>query len=509
MNAQNNSYSKTQKWTLVVTIIASSLAFIDATALNVALPAIQKDLGMTGTQLLWVINGYMLFLSSLLMVGGALGDLYGRNKIFQIGLVIFALASLSCGFAVNPMHLLLSRAVQGIGGALLTPGSLSILSAQFDEDNRGRAFGLWSMFSALTSILGPILGGWLAEIGWWRAIFFLNTPFAVFILLVMNSRIPESRNTHAEKLDIYGAILVTLGLAGITYGFTESSNYGIFDPMVLTSVTLGVIAMIGFIFLEKHSTHPMMPLSLFSSTVFSVTNIITFLIYAAMGGALFFVPLNLIQIQGYSGIEAGLSLLPVILCIAIISPSMGKIVDRYGFRNSLLIAPIITALGFAAFVLAGKTAGPSAYFSTYFVPFLLVGIGMGIITAPLTTAVMGAVDEKHVGVASGINNTIARAANVLAVAFMGSWGLIAFKSKVSDQLKDSDLHQGLKDRVLSEASNFTAAKAPEFLQQSLQLQIQDIYQRAFLYSFDEVMIIASVITVLSTVATLVVYRKIK
>lgn len=502
-----SNYSITQKWTLVTTILASSLVFIDGAALNVALPALQKDMVLSGTQLLWVINGYALFLSALLMVGGSLGDLYGRNKIFIIGLLLFSCSSLACGLSSSAPQLLTARAFQGVGGALLTPGSLSILSAQFDSESRGVAIGLWSTFSALMGLIGPILGGWLAGMGLWRVIFFFNIPLAVFVFFAVRYKVPETKNKEAGKLDILGAFLVTTGLAGITFGFTESSQFGFENPIIILSLIVGTIGLLSFVLVESKSTHPMMPLSLFSNSIFSGSNMLTLLIYAAMGGAMFFIPLNLIQIQGYSEIGTGGAMLPLIICIASISPLMGKFVDKRGFKIPLIIGPLLTGMGYLLFSKLGVTAGPSVYFTTFFIPFFVIGVGMGITVAPLTTAVMCAIPEENIGVGSGINNTIARAASVLAIALIGAFALISFKEYVEEKVTVVEtLSREEKKAIVTESINFSAAQPPQLLREEQKFQIKGIYQNAFLYSFNRVVQLAAILTFASCLITVFFIR---
>ncbi|KXX69531.1 MFS transporter [Flammeovirga sp. SJP92] len=492
-----STYSTTQKWTLLTTIMASSLVFIDGSALNVALPALQKDMDLTGTQLLWVINGYALFLSALLMVGGALGDLYGRNRIFLMGLVLFSISSLVCGMAQNAHQLLVARAFQGVGGALLTPGSLSILSAHFDNENRGKAIGLWSTFSALMGIIGPILGGWLAGMGYWRVIFFLNIPLSIFVFFGIWAKVPESRNEEAKKLDWVGALLVTFGLAGITFGFTESSDLGFQHSLIFGSTGIGFITLIAFSWSQKKIKYPMMPLSLFQSQTFAGTNLMTLFLYTAMSGALFFVPLNLIQIQGYSEINTGLSMLPIIICIASISPLMGKYVDKKGYRLPLIVGPLIVSMGYFMFTLIGISAGPSSYWSTFFIPFIFIGIGMGITVAPLTTAVMGSVNTLNIGIASGINNTVARAASVLAIALLGAFALFSFKNHVTEKVTALQIEQSSQYLLIEEAENFTAATPPDSLDQTIIIQTNLIYKEAFITAFNGVVLIAMSLALLS------------
>ncbi|AZQ64028.1 DHA2 family efflux MFS transporter permease subunit [Flammeovirga pectinis] len=506
MSSSKNNYSSTQKWTLLATILASSLVFIDGTALNVALPALQRDLNLSGAQLLWVINGYALFLSALLLLGGSLGDLYGRNKIFLIGLILFSVSSFFCGIAQSSYHLLIARSFQGVGGALLTPGSLSILSAHFDNSNRGQAIGLWSTFSALTGVLGPILGGWLAGMGLWRIIFFLNIPLSIMVLIIMLTKVPETSNKNAQKLDVWGALFVVLGLTGLTYGFIESASLGFFHPIIISSVFIGCASLVLFILVQKRSRHPMMPLSLFKSSTFSGGNLLTLFVYAAMGGVLFFVPLNLIDIQGYSEVNTGLAMLPIIICIASISPLMGKYVDKNGYRKPLIVGPIIISIGYYLFSLCGITNGAEEYWTTFFLPFLILGIGMGITVAPLTTSVMGSVSEENIGVGSGVNNVIARAANVLAVALMGALALYLFTAYVTDGINALELGQHIKQEVIVEAVNFTGAKVPSDVIIDQKETIAILYKNAFVEAFNQIVYIAVGLTLLSSVVS---YRMIK
>jgi EmrB/QacA subfamily drug resistance transporter len=493
MSEIKSGFTTTQKWTLLATILASSLVFIDSTALNVALPALQEDLGITGTQLLWVINGYALFLSSLLLVGGSLGDIFGRNKVFLFGLGIFALSSLACGISQSPLQLIVARSFQGIGGALLTPGSLSILSSQFGLENRGKAIGLWSAFSALTAVFGPVLGGWLAGMGLWRVIFLINFPFSIIAFITMVLKIPESKNQDAGKLDIWGAIFVTLGLAGITFAFIESPKHGFGTPLIISSLIVGGVSLMTFFYIQATSKHPMIPLKLFKSSTFSGGNLLTLFLYAALGGAMFFIPLNLIQIQGYSELKAGLSMLPIIILIAGLSPLTGRFVDKRGYRIPLIIGPMITGAGFYMFSTYGITSGSSAYWNTFFLSFLLMGIGMGTTVAPLTTAVMGAVSEDNVGIASGINNTLARAAGVLSVALLGAMVLVSFQNSVEEGVKALQISDELQSEIMIESSNFAAAEIPDGLSGENRPIVENLLNRAFIEAFNKVAYIASIL----------------
>jgi EmrB/QacA subfamily drug resistance transporter len=442
-------------------------------------------------------------LSSLLLVGGSLGDLYGRNKVFLTGLAIFSLSSLGCGFSQSPVQLIVARAFQGIGGALLTPGSLSILISQVGSKNRGRAIGLWSTFSALTAIFGPVLGGWLAGLGLWRIIFFINFPLSILVFVIMIARVPESRNSDARKLDLWGALSVTIGLACITYGFIESPKYGFGNPVIITSLIAGGFSLTAFLFVQSYSKHPLMPLGLFRSSNFSGSNLLTLFVYAALGGAMFFLPLNLVQIQGYDQLRAGLALLPMIILIAGISLLIGRYVDRTGVRLPLIVGPLITSIGFFLFSAYGITAAPDAYWNTFFISILLLGVGMGITVAPLTTAVMGVISDENAGIASGINNTVARAAGVLAVALMGAWVLFSYKNSIARELSVMDIPESIKNEISIESSNLAAAAIPNNLSLEDKQIVEHMFKNSFIGAFNKVVYAASILCLLGGIVAFV------
>ncbi len=493
------SYSPIQKWTLITTILASSLVFIDSTALNVAMATLQEDMGITGVQLLWVVNGYALFLSALLLAGGSLGDLYGRNKVFLIGLVIFSTSSLFCGLSNTPIQLIIGRCFQGIGGALLTPGSLSILSAHFEEDKRGKAIGLWSTFSALTAVVGPLLGGWLAGIGLWRVIFFLNVPLSFFVFYGIYSKVPESKSSAPKDLDLIGIVLVTLGLAGITFGLIESPKLGIQNPLVLTSLIGGTLMLIFFFLSQNNRTNAMMPLRLFSSPSFSGSNLLTFFIYGALSIIIFFLPLNLIQIQGYNEMIAGAAMLPIIFIISSISPFMGKVADKYGSRVPLVIGPIITGTGFLVFSLVGQTTSIMEYWWTFFPGYVLLGLGMGITVVPLTTSVMGAVSNDEIGIASGVNNTVSRASGVLFVALLGAVVLFTFKSNLINEISQLELDTSSVDTIVAESTNLAALKIPNELTSEMKVLVNTAKNDSFIQSFNLAVYFATILSYLGAV----------
>jgi len=474
----------TEKWVLVATILASSIAFIDSSALDVAASSLQTDLNISATQLLWVINSYTLMLAALILIGGSLGDHYGRKRVFMIGIGVFAAASLVCGLAQNVGVLIAARTVQGIGGALMVPGSLAILSASFSPERRGMAIGTWSTFSTLTTLMGPVLGGWLAEQGLWRVVFFINLPLAAFTLFVLATRVPESRDsTAAKQLDLPGALLVTLGLAGITYGFTEAPGLGFGHPRILFTLGGGILGLLAFVYVEMHSAHPMVPLKLFKSRTFSGTNALTLLLYAALGGLPFFFLLNLQKVQEYPADVAALTFLPLGILLAIMSRRMGRLVDQVGARLPLTIGPALAGVGFFLFALPGITSGPGSYFTTYFPAVVLLGIGMGITVAPLTTAVVGSAPAESSGTASGINNAVARTARVLAIAIFGAIALAAFKGTLESRTADLGLSEEARSSLSIEASKLADAVAPTGLDAAQTSAVEAAIDLAFIDTF--------------------------
>jgi EmrB/QacA subfamily drug resistance transporter len=422
----------------------------------------------------------------------------------MIGISIFTLASVACGLAPNADLLILARAVQGVGGALMVPGSLAIISALFSPERRGTAIGTWSMFSTLTTVLGPIIGGWLAGQGLWRAVFLINVPLAVIALYALATHVPETRDEHApKKLDYPGALLATLGLAGLTYGFIEAPNLGWGDPRILAGLVGGVLALIAFVLVESRSDHPMVPLKLFKSRTFSGTNALTLFLYGALSGVLFFMPLNLIQIQGYPADIAGYTFLPFSLLLIVLSRWAGGLVSRVGARLPLMVGPTIVGIGFILLSLPGITHGPSDYWTTFFPATVAFGIGMGITVAPLTTAVMGSAPQESSGTASGINNAVARTAGVLAIAILGALALTSFSSNLEAHTASLELPAEAWVELREEAAKLAEAQPPEGLSDAQTAEVQTAIQQSFVETFRLIVYIGAALAWLSAIMTAV------
>lgn len=487
------------RWILAATILASSMAFIDGTVVNVALPALQTNLNATAADVQWVIESYALLLSALLLVGGSLGDHYGRRRVFLLGVVIFAVASGLCGFAGNIHQLIASRALQGFGAALLVPGSLAIISNSFSEQDRGRAIGVWSGFSAITTGIGPVLGGWLIEHVSWRAVFFINLPLALVVILISLRHVAENSNRESSRIDWLGAILAALGLGALVYGLIQSSQVGFNDRSVIIALATGVIVLILFLLIESRLSSPMLPLTLFRSRTFAGTNLLTFLLYAALGGTFFFLPLNLIQVQGYSPTAAGAVLLPFILIMSLLSRWAGGLVARYGPKLPLVLGPVVTAVAYLLFLLPGIGGN---YWTNFFPPVVVLGLGMAITVAPLTTTVMSSIAQNHAGIASGVNNAVARTASLIAIAVFGVVVLHVFKTRLDHRLSTANLPPSVAQSLQTQSIKLAAIDIPQNVDSGTKQLIRRAIDESFVSGFRWVTAIAAALAVASAVTTL-------
>lgn len=485
-------------WVLAATILGSSMAMIDGSVVNVALPILQAQLNATTAQVQWIVEAYALFLAALILVGGSLGDRFGRRLIYAYGVGLFTLASIGCGLAATVEHLIWARAIQGIGGALLVPGSLAIISAAFPPEQRGKAIGTWSSFTAITSAIGPVLGGWLVENASWRWIFLINLPLGLIVLSLLFWHVRESRDEQAKQLDIGGALLVTVGLGSLVYGLIEASQLGLTHPTVLGLVSAGIVILGGFLWLEAHSRAPMMPLTLFRSRTFSGANALTLMLYAALGGVLYFVPFNLIQVQGYSPTAAGAAFLPLILLIFLLSRWSGGLVARYGSRLPLIVGPVIAAIGFVLLAVPGVGG---SYWTTFFPAVVVLGIGMAVSIAPLTTTVMGAVQVQQTGIASGVNNAVARTAGLLSIALLNLVVLGVFSARLTQRLAPLALPPAIQQRLIDQRNQLAAVELPPGLSGSLKKSLEQAIDQSFVDGFRVAMLIATGLAIASALTT--------
>jgi EmrB/QacA subfamily drug resistance transporter len=440
----------------------------------------------------------------LILVGGSIGDLLGRRLIFLLGVGLFAIASAGCGVASTLQQLIIARSVQGVGAALLVPGSLSIISTSFDEKKRGQAIGTWSGFTAITTAVGPVLGGWLVEHGSWRWVFFINLPLAAMVIAISLWRIPESRSIARGGVDWLGALLVTAGLGGLVFGLVESPNLGWASPLVFCSLIVGPVCLAVFLFVESSLTSPMVPLSLFASPSFSGANLLTLFLYAAIGIFFFLFPLNLIQVQGYSATATGGAVLPLILLMFFLSRWSGGLVTRYGQTGPLVVGPLVAALGFVLFAL--PSVGGS-YWKTFFPAVVVLGFGMAITVAPLTTVVMNSVGQERVGAASGINNAVARVAGVLAIAVLGIVMVDAFAARLNHHLAQASVSAAVLQEIRAGEIRLAGLQIPAGVDDTMRRLIASAVRDSFLFGFRLVMLICAGLSVAAALTARVMIPK--
>jgi EmrB/QacA subfamily drug resistance transporter len=503
--AERKVSASSRNWTLAATILGSCMAFIDGTVVNIAVPVLQRSMGATVSDTQWIVDAYLLVLSSLMLAGGSLGDHLGRRKVFAIGIAIFAAASAVCGAAANPQQLIAARAFQGLGAALLVPGSLALITATFPANERGRAIGTWSSLTSLAVIAGPLFGGWLVQSVSWRAVFYINIPIAALTLLIVwFSMSPDKTSKDAGRIDWGGTILVTTALAALTFGMIEAPSRGMRSPLVIGSLLLGTIAFVAFIALERRIENPIMPLTLFRSRAFTGANLLTLLLYGALSTVTFLMPFNLIQVQHYSPSQAGAAFLPFVATMSILSRWTGGLADRFGPRLPLIVGPLLAACGF---LLMARPGIGGSYWTTFFPAVFVLGLGMATTVAPLTTTVMTSFgEEKHAGAASGINNTVARAAGLLSIALFGALSIMIFAPALDARLASMGASPAVRHAMAAQRLRLAEAKPPATLDATTRARVGTAVDEAFVRAFRISMLASAALAAASAAGALVIGR---
>jgi EmrB/QacA subfamily drug resistance transporter len=492
------------KLILTATILASGMAFLDGSVVNIAIPTIQNKFGATISDIQWIVNGYMIMLCALLLISGALGDRYGRKRIFAYGIGLFIVASFLCSISHSILQLELFRAIQGIGGAMMVPGSLSIINISFDEKVRGRAIGLWSGFAGGVAALGPLVGGFLVQFWGWQSIFYINIPLGLLALFLTFRYIPESRNDNATKIDLLGTLFIFFSLVGISFGLLSVSNLGWNNPIILGSIFIGILSFILFIITEKRTKEPLVPFHIFSSSLVTGANLATLFLYFALNAVIFFLVLNFQQIQHYPPIEAGLGLLPSIILITFLSGPGGTIADKIGPRLPMILGPLIVSLGMFLLILPGTNAN---YFIAFLPALILVGLGMSIVIAPLTKSALS-VANNYSGAASGVNNAVARIAGLLAIAILGAIIISLFKGQLADSIHTSRLNQNQQQQIMLQENKLGGITMPQNFSDTSKKIAQNAVDNSFIYGFRYAMGINAFLAFLSAfVSFLTIHNK--
>jgi EmrB/QacA subfamily drug resistance transporter len=484
------------RWTLAATILGSLMAFIDGTVVNVALPVLQSDLHATITDAQWIVNAYLLVLSALILTGGSLGDRLGLIRVFAAGVLVFTAASICCGLAPSASLLILARGVQGLGAALLVPGSLAIIAAVFPRSERGWAIGIWSAFSAIAAIAGPLLGGVLVQMISWRAVFFINVPIAAVVLWILMRHMPAIPGSAGGPIDWPGAMCVALSLGAITWTLIEAPSRR--GPPLIAAAIAGAAFAVAFVFIESRAAQPLVPLQLFRSRAFSAANALTLLLYAALGGAMFLLPFEWIQIRHYTAAQAGAAFLPVVCTMSVLSPLSGKLADRIGSRPLLMAGPVIAGIAFA---MLAFLADAHSYWKAFAPALFVLGVGMGFTVAPLTTTVMTSIDDdRHAGAASGVNNAVARVAGLLATAIFGAIAVTMFSPELDRQLAARGADPSLRQAMASQRLLLANAAPPRGSDPQARAAVEASIRAAFHKAFRFDMFIAAGLALASAAA---------
>src|SRR5215213_8108007 len=487
-----------QPWVIAAASLGSGMAFLDSTVMNVALPAVQMDLEVSAREVQWVFGAFAVVLAAFLLLGGTLGDHYGRRRAFVVGAAIFAAASVWCALAPGPAQLVASRAAQGIGGALLVPSSLAIVGASFEGGARTKAIGLWGALSSMAMAVGPVLGGWLVEDVSWRAAFLITPVMALVAIPIALRHVPESRDPEAHRLDLIGAAIAAIALGGLAYGLIESSASGFDDPVVLASLLLGAFALSTFVFVERHKDNPMVPPSLFRSKNFDGANLVTLLFYMSLTGSLYFVPFLMMQVHGYSAFVVGSVFLPFVAMALLLGRLSGYILARFGTKIPLVASSLAAALGYALFAVPGVEHG--SYWTSFFPAMVVQGFGMALAITPLTTVALGSVEGEHSGLASGVNNAAARVAAPLAVAVLGVFVYGAFSANLDARLAGMNLPGEVRSKIEAEKGDLGAARAPERVNAKMAAHIDHAIDESFVAGFRTVMVICVGLALASALA---------
>jgi EmrB/QacA subfamily drug resistance transporter len=499
------SISRSQeKWILAATIVASTMAFSDMTIVNVALPVLQDSLGASFAAVQWVVEAYTLVLSAMILVGGAIGDLYGRRRVFSIGIVIFALASAGCGLAPDAETLIIARGVQGFGAALMVPGSLAIVSASFPRSRQGDAIGLWSVATGISMAIAPAFGGWLIDTLSWHAAFLINLPLAALALTITLRFVPESRSDHARSLDLVGMLLAVVGLGALTYGLIAAGSHGFADLHSSGAMALGAVALVLFVLAEHRTRDPMVPLRMFKLPNFGGIQAYTFLLWAALHGATFFVPFRLMQVQGLKPTEAGMALLPLIVIASLLARWFGKLADKVDPRRLLVGGACLTGCGF--FMLAVPDAN-THYLIGFMPPLILMGLGMGMCQVPVTVVALNAAGPSHVGTSSAINNMAARTGGLIAIAVFGLVLAHGFSAALTPALQAAGLPDAARAALELQRAKLAGAIVPTDLSPELQAAATAAIKSAFITGYRWAMGVAGAMAFVSALVALRFIRR--